>query len=64
MLIGALKEFGHTSAIPASAAAWLLPLQRLYNHGVLLASASDAFRVWARSTQALRLFWPPNKNGS
>lgn len=26
--------------------------------------ASDAFRVLARSTQVLRLFWSPNKNGS
>ncbi|TNC96070.1 MAG: hypothetical protein FD121_1253 [Gallionellaceae bacterium] len=27
-------------------------------------AASDAFRVLARSTQVLRLFWSPNKNGS
>src|SRR5574340_1255934 len=63
-ITGAQKRPGHASATPASAAAWLLPLQRLYNHGVLLAGAPDALRVLARSTQELRLFWPPNKNGS
>src|SRR5574340_1290354 len=61
---GARQRFGHMTATPAAVAAWLLPPWRLYNHGVLLAGATDAFRVLARSTQVFRLFLAQNKNGS